>query len=130
MPGGGRRRGAGKTHGRKDSGESKGQGEANKDEEACAVCVLGEVTAEQHFLAVELQEHPAALHGTAPLASGSCEGRGEYLCGVRWGFPPACRGHSLPGLSLPACAVHVVSFSWQVGFAMSETTSILESLRC
>lgn len=43
------------------------------------MCVLGEVTAEQRFLAVELQEHPAASHGTATSASGSCEGKGEYL---------------------------------------------------
>lgn len=77
MPGGGRRRGAGRTHGRKDSGES--QGEANKDEEACAVCVLGEVTAEQRFLAVELQNMLLLCMAQSPLASGSCKGKGKYL---------------------------------------------------
>lgn len=102
MPGGGRRRGAGRTHGRKDSGESKG--EANKDEEACAVCVLGEVTAEQHFLALELQEHPAALHGTVTSGQWLLRGKRKIFAPesrsteVRWGFPPC-----LPRASL-ACA--------------------------
>lgn len=43
------------------------------------LCVCLVKSAEQCFLAVELQEHPAASHGTATSASGSCEGKGEYL---------------------------------------------------
>lgn len=99
MPGGGSRRGAGSTHGREDSGE------ANKDEEACAVCVLGGVTAEQHFLTLELQEQQAVRDNSprSPLASGSCKGKGEYLLPKQ-----KHRGEvgisSLPAVGIPCCA--------------------------
>lgn len=72
--------------------------------------------------------HPGApAREQGDVCSRKQERRGEV--GIS-SLPPCLPWASLACAQPPACSVHVVSFSWQVAFAASETANILESLRC